>query len=45
MKKKALNSASSELSAVLHHIPYLKDVIMGGELAKMAFDYLKENTP
>ena len=26
-------------------IPYLKEVIVGGELAKMAFQYLKDNAP
>lgn len=26
-------------------IPYLREVIVGGELAKLAFDYLKENSP
>ena len=26
-------------------VPYLREVVVSGELAKLAFDYLKENTP
>ena len=26
-------------------IPYLKEIIMGGELAKMAFDYMAAQAP
>ena len=44
-KKETLNKASDELKKVLTKIPYLKEVIVGGELAKMAFQYLKDNAP
>ena len=29
----------------MEQIPYLREVIVGGELAKLAFDYLKANSP
>ena len=30
---------------VLVNVPYAKEVIMGAEIAKLAFDFLVENTP
>ena len=45
LKKEALGKASAELKSVMEKIPYLREVIVGGELAKLAFDYLKENSP
>ena len=33
------------MKKALYEIPYLKQVLMGGELAKLAFDYLVANTP
>ena len=33
------------MKKALQEIPYLKEVIMGGELAAVAFNYLKANAP
>ena len=33
------------LDEVLPQIPYLREVLVGGELAKMAFDYMVDNAP
>ena len=38
-------NASKAMKKTLYTIPYLKEVLMGGELAKLAFDYLVANTP
>lgn len=40
-----LRQKSGEMKKALMEIPYLKQVLMGGELAKMAFDYMKANAP
>lgn len=45
MKKEKLDAVSTELKSVMLQIPYLQEVIVGGELAKLAFEYLKENAP
>lgn len=37
--------ASTELKNVMYQIPYLREVVVGGELAKLAFDYMYENAP
>ena len=37
---KLMNDASDAMKDVLYKIPYVKEVIIGGELAKLAFDYL-----
>lgn len=29
----------------MEQIPYLREVIVGGEMAKLAFEYLKANAP
>ena len=29
----------------LYKVPYLKEVLVGGEMAKLAFNYMKENVP
>ena len=39
------SKASDEMKKVLHQIPYLREVLVGGELAKMAFDYMVDNAP
>jgi len=41
----ASKDASKEMKKALYEIPYLKQLVMGGELAKMAFDYMKANSP
>lgn len=40
-----MDDASDAMKETLYKIPYMKEVIMGGELAKLAFDYLVANTP
>ena len=45
IKKDALGKASGELKKVMEQIPYLREVIVGGEMAKLAFEYLKANAP
>ena len=40
-----MKNASSEMKKALQEVPYLKEVIMGGELAAIAFNYLKANAP
>ena len=40
-----MKNASSEMKKALEEIPYLKEVIMGGELAAVAFNFLKANAP
>ena len=42
---KTMKDASKDMKKALYEIPYLKQVLMGGELAKLAFDYLVANTP
>ena len=37
---KLLDNASDTMKEALYKIPYIKEVLMGGELAKLAFDYL-----
>jgi len=37
--------ASLEMKKAMAEIPYLGAVVKGGELAKLAFDYMKENAP
>ena len=39
---KGLPKTSKELKRVLKKVPYLREVIVGGELAKVAFNYAKE---
>ena len=39
------SKASDEMKKVLSQIPYLREVLVGGELAKMAFDYMVDNAP
>ena len=40
-----LKGKSKELQKALHEIPYLGTIIQGGELASLAFEFMKENTP
>ena len=40
-----IKNASSEMRKALEEVPYLKEVIMGGELAATAFNFLKANAP
>ena len=40
-----LDNASDAMKEALYKIPYIKEVLMGGELAKLAFDYLWAQTP
>ena len=35
-----LDNASDTVKSVLYHVPYVGEALMGGELAKIAFDYL-----
>ena len=42
---KLMKDASNDMKKALYEIPYLKQVLMGGELARLAFDYLVANTP
>lgn len=35
-----MNDASDAMKEVLYKIPYMKEVLISGELAKLAFDYL-----
>ena len=37
---KMMKDSSKDLKKVMYEIPYLKQVLMGGELAKLAFDYM-----
>lgn len=41
IKKEMLGKASKELKSVMEKIPYLREVIVGGEMAKLAFEFLK----
>ena len=45
MKEEKLGEMTDEMKKVMEKIPYLREVIVGGELAKLAFNYLKENSP
>ena len=40
-----MSDASDAMKDVLYKIPYMKEVVISGELAKLAFDYLVANTP
>ena len=40
-----LAQGKTDLKKALMTIPYLKEVVMGGEMAALAFDYMKENAP
>ena len=44
-QEQALKAASLELKGAMDSIPYLKEAITGGELAKLAFEYLKTQAP
>lgn len=37
---KLMSDASDAMKNVLYKIPYMKEVLISGELAKLAFDYL-----
>ena len=41
---KMMKDASKDMKKALYEIPYLKKVLMGGELARLAFDYMVANT-
>ena len=36
---------SKEMSKAMLEVPYLKEIMVGGELANLAFEYMKEQTP
>lgn len=40
-----MSDASDAMKDVLYKIPYMKEVLISGELAKLAFDYLVAQTP
>ena len=42
---KLMSDASDAMKDVLYKIPYVKQVLISGELAKLAFDYLVAQTP
>ena len=44
-QEQALKAASLELRSAMDRVPYLKEAITGGELAKLAFEYLKTQSP
>jgi hypothetical protein len=36
---------TDEMKNALYKVPYLREVLVGGEMAKLAFNYMKENVP
>ena len=43
--KKHLKGVSADLKEALDKIPYMKEIVMTGELAKLAFDYMYDHAP
>jgi len=38
------NAKSKEMTTALMEVPYLKEILVGGELAKLAFNYVKAHS-